>query len=490
VSFVSSARRTQLERARAGEITPEMDHIAGREGVTGELVRDEVAAGRAVIPANHAHRSLEPMVIGRRFSVKVNANIGASAMASSPGEELQKMVWSVRWGADTVMDLSTSRGNLPEIRRSIIERSPVPVGTVPIYEAFERVGHKVDDLTVDVLLDVVEEQARQGVDYMPLHAGTLREHLPLTLHRTTGIVSRGGSILAHWMTVKERQNPIYEHFERFNAILHEHDVTYSLGDGLRPGSVADANDAAQFAELQAMGELTKRAWADGVQVMIEGPGHVPMHLIEENVRLEREWCHDAPFYTLGPLVTDVAPGYDHMTSMIGAAMIGWHGAAMLCYVTPKEHLSLPNAEDVKQGLIAYKIAAHSADIAKGHPGAQAWDDALSRARFAFDWDRQIELAIDSGTAAAYRHGDHAEEGYKDERFCDMCGPGFCSMRITQTQRDAGGAVPVALQVPDDTKSKQELARNPWLDEDFTLEPEDRRTPIERKYRRETPPGSE
>jgi phosphomethylpyrimidine synthase len=476
---MSKGQRTQLEAARDGDVTPEMEVAARREQVPVEVVREEVAAGRAVIPANIRHRSLEPMVIGRRFGVKINANIGASATSSSLEEELEKLEWAVRWGADTVMDLSTGRKNLSEIRREIIKRSPVPVGTVPIYQAFEEVGHRVEDLTIDILLDVIERQAKEGVDYMTIHAGILREHIPLTQHRVTGIVSRGGSILAHWMTLHDRQNPLYDHFQAINEILRAYDVTYSLGDGLRPGSIADANDAAQFAELKALGGLTERAGADCVQAMVEGPGHVPMQLIEENVRLQQEWCQGAPFYTLGPLVTDIAPGYDHMTSMIGAAMIGWYGAAMLCYVTPKEHLGLPNREDVKQGLIAYKIAAHAADLAKGHPGARAWDDALSQARFAFDWDRQFSLALDSATARAYRRGEHVEENYKIQRYCDMCGPGFCSMRITQTQRKTSGVAQLAFDPAGDHRTKQELASNTWLEKDFKLEAEERRSCIPR-----------
>jgi phosphomethylpyrimidine synthase len=482
---MATARRaaeTQRQAARRGAVTPEMAFVAEREGVDPHVVREEVAAGRAVIPANVNHRSLEPMVIGRRFRVKVNANLGASARSSSLEEEIRKLETAVRWGADTVMDLSTGRPNLREIRQAILDRSPVPVGTVPIYEAFERAGHRVEDLTLECLLETIEEQARQGVDYMTIHAGILREHLPLTHGRVTGIVSRGGSILAHWMTVHGRQNPLYEHFDEVSEILRTYDVTYSLGDALRPGSIADANDAAQFAELRTLGALTERAWAMGVQVMIEGPGHVPMHLIEENVRLEEAWCRGAPLYTLGPLVTDVAPGYDHIASAIGAALIAWHGAAMLCYVTPKEHLGLPDAEDVKQGLIAYRIAAHAADLAKGHPRARDWDDAISRARFAFDWDRQFALALDSATARAYRVGDHAEEHYKAERFCEMCGPGFCAMRITQSQRKAAGVA--ALPVADadlDRRSKQELAANPWLDTEVRLEPMDRRSAIAERY---------
>ena len=467
--------RTQLESARLGEVTPEMEFVAEREGVDPEFIREEVAKGRAIIPANICHESLEPTIIGKAFHVKVNANIGASATKSSLEEEIEKLEWAVRWGADTVMDLSTGRDNLDEIRQAIISRSPVPVGTVPIYQALEEVGYQVEDLTVRLLLGMIERQAKQGVDYMTIHAGVLREYLPLTTHRITGIVSRGGSILAEWMTVHNEQNPLYTHFDEICEIFRHYDVSFSLGDGLRPGCIADASDRAQFAELQTIGKLTKRAWERGCQVMVEGPGHIPLHQLEMNVRKQQEICHEAPFYTLGPLVTDIAPGYDHITSAIGAAIVGWHGAALLCYVTPKEHLGLPDKDDVKHGLIAYKIAAHAADLAKGHPGAQAWDDELSKARFAFDWERQFELALDTQTAKRYRVGDHAEGGYKSERFCSMCGPAFCAMRITQSQREKAGEERLAFQATKTKKkTKQELAGNPWLDKDFKLEPGVRR----------------
>lgn len=463
--------RTQLEHARAGTITPEMAFVAQREGVPPEVVREEVASGRAIIPANIHHLSLEPMIIGKRFRTKVNANIGASATKSSLQEEVEKLEWAVRWGADTVMDLSTSRRNLDEIREAIIKRSPIPVGTVPIYQALEEAKFRLEDLTVDLLLRVIEKQAKQGVDYMTIHAGVLREHLPYTYHRLTGIVSRGGSILAHWMTIHNQQNPLYTHFDDICAIFREYDVSFSLGDGLRPGCIADASDRAQFAELETVGKLTQRAWENGCQVMVEGPGHIPMDQLEMNVRKQQEICHGAPFYTLGPLVTDIAPGYDHITSAIGAAMVGWYGASLLCYVTPKEHLGLPDKEDVKQGLIAYKIAAHAADLAKRHPGSRQWDDEISKARFAFDWERQFELAIDTNTAKRYRVGDHSEENYKDKRFCDMCGPAYCAMRITQDQREKTGLERLSfnnLAQEHQRTSKQDLAKNPWLDNDFRL----------------------
>src|SRR5215467_5088487 len=417
--------RTQLHYARQGVITEEMHYVARREKLAPELVRAEVARGRMIIPANINHTNLEPMSIGVASTCKINANIGNSAVSSNIEEELEKLRYSVKFGADTVMDLSTG-GDIPAIRKAIIAHSPVPIGTVPIYEALSRV-RRVQDLNIRVMLEVIEEQAEQGVDYMTIHAGVLVQYIPLTTKRVTGIVSRGGSILAEWMVKNHKQNFLYEHFEEICKIFQKHDVSFSLGDGLRPGSLADASDRAQFAELKTLGELTKIAWKHDVQVMIEGPGHIPMDQIKLQVDKEMEICQEAPFYTLGPLVTDFAPGYDHITSAIGAAMIGWYGASMLCYVTPKEHLGLPNREDVKQGLIAYKIAAHAADIARHRPGAQDRDDELSRARFAFDWKRQFELSLDPETARAYHDETLPEEGFKDAAFCSMCGPKFCSM---------------------------------------------------------------
>src|SRR5579884_3331615 len=417
--------RTQMHYARKGVITEEMEFIARRERLDAAVVRDEVARGRMIIPANIRHTNLEPMCIGVASKCKINANIGNSATTSNIGEELDKLNYAVKFGADTVMDLSTG-GDIPEIRRAIIASSPVPIGTVPIYEALSRV-RRVEDLNINVLLEVIEEQAEQGVDYMTIHAGVLVQYVPLTTKRITGIVSRGGSILAEWMVKNHKQNFLYEHFDEICRIFQKHDVSFSLGDGLRPGCLADASDAAQFAELKTLGELTKKAWEYDVQVMIEGPGHIPLDQIGLQVEKEREMCFEAPFYTLGPLVTDIAPGYDHITSAIGAAMIGWHGAAMLCYVTPKEHLGLPNREDVKAGIIAYKIAAHAADVARGRPGARDRDDELSRARFNFDWKRQFELSLDPETARAYHDETLPEEGFKDAAFCSMCGPKFCSM---------------------------------------------------------------
>ncbi|MCB9742178.1 MAG: phosphomethylpyrimidine synthase ThiC [Alphaproteobacteria bacterium] len=428
------ATPTQLYYARQGVITPEMRFIAIRESMSPEFVRDEVAAGRAIIPANKKHPELEPMIIGRNFLVKVNANIGNSAVGSSIQEEVEKLQWSLRWGADTVMDLSTGK-DIHETREWILRNSPVPIGTVPIYQALERVKGKVEDLSIELFLDILEEQAEQGVDYFTIHAGVLIQHVPLTANRVTGIVSRGGSIMARWCLHHHKQNFLYTNFERICELMARYDVSFSLGDGLRPGCIADANDAAQFGELDALGELTKVAWAKDVQVMIEGPGHVPLHLIQENMDRQLEVCHEAPFYTLGPLVTDISPGYDHMASAIGAAVIGSQGCAMLCYVTPKEHLGLPNKEDVKQGLIAYKIAAHTADLAKGHPGAQVRDDALSAARFEFRWEDQFNLAIDPGTARAYHDATLPAPAAKTAHFCSMCGPRFCSMKITQELRD-------------------------------------------------------
>ncbi len=432
---VRKDRGTQLQRARAGEITAEMAYIAEREGVSTELVRDEVARGRAVIPANHNHPEAEPMIIGKAFGVKVNANIGNSAVTSSIGEEVDKMVWATRWGADTIMDLSTGR-NIHETREWILRNSPVPVGTVPIYQALEKVNGDPTKLTWEMYRDTVIEQCEQGVDYMTVHAGVLLRYIPLTVKRVTGIVSRGGSIMAAWCLAHHTESFLYTHFEELCEILARYDVTFSLGDGLRPGSIADANDEAQFAELRTLGELTKIAKSHGVQVMIEGPGHVPMHKIVENVRLEEELCEEAPFYTLGPLATDIAPAYDHITSAIGAAIIAQAGTAMLCYVTPKEHLGLPDRKDVKDGVIAYKIAAHAADLAKGHPRAQQRDDALSKARFEFRWHDQFALSLDPDTAREFHDETLPAEPAKTAHFCSMCGPKFCSMRITQDIRDA------------------------------------------------------
>ena len=424
---------TQLAYARRGVVTPEMAFVALREGVAPEHVREEVARGRAVIPANVNHPESEPMVIGRAFLVKVNANIGNSVVASSIEEEVDKMTWATRWGADTVMDLSTGR-NIHTTREWILRNSPVPVGTVPIYQALEKVGGKAEKLSWEVYRDTVVEQCEQGVDYVTVHAGVLLRYVPLTARRRTGIVSRGGSIMAAWCLAHHEENFLYTRFAELCEILAAYDVTFSLGDGLRPGSVYDANDEAQLAELRTLGELTKVAWRHDVQVMVEGPGHVPMHKIKENVDLQLELCAEAPFYTLGPLTTDVAPGYDHITSAIGAAMIAWHGTAMLCYVTPKEHLGLPDRDDVKDGMIAYKIAAHAADLAKGHPGAQAWDDALSDARFEFRWEDQFNLALDPDTARSMHDETLPAAPAKTAHFCSMCGPHFCSMRITQDVR--------------------------------------------------------
>ncbi|MGE3285209.1 MAG: phosphomethylpyrimidine synthase ThiC [Pseudonocardia sp.] len=424
---------TQLAHARAGNVTPEMRFVAIREGVDVELVRSEVARGRAVIPANRCHPESEPMIIGKRFLVKVNANIGNSAVTSSIEEEVDKMVWATRWGADTVMDLSTGR-DIHETREWILRNSPVPVGTVPIYQALEKAGGDPVKLSWELYRDTVVEQCEQGVDYMTVHAGVLLRHVPLTAKRVTGIVSRGGSIMAAWCLAHHRESFLYTHFEELCEILRAYDVTFSLGDGLRPGSIADANDEAQLAELRTLGELTHVARARDVQVMIEGPGHVPMHKIAENVRLEEEWCGEAPFYTLGPLATDIAPAYDHITSAIGASIIARHGTAMLCYVTPKEHLGLPDRDDVKVGVIAYKIAAHSADLAKEHPHAQARDDALSAARFEFRWEDQFHLSLDPDTARAYHDQTLPAAPAKTAHFCSMCGPKFCSMRITADVR--------------------------------------------------------
>ncbi|OFW43060.1 MAG: phosphomethylpyrimidine synthase [Acidobacteria bacterium RIFCSPLOWO2_12_FULL_60_22] len=420
---------TQLRYARQGTVTEEMEYVARREGLSPEMIRAEVARGRMIIPANIHHPNLEPMGIGVAGNCKINANIGNSAVTSHVDEELEKLHIAVHYGADTVMDLSTG-GDLPAIRKAIIAHSPVPIGTVPIYEALTRV-RSVPDLTPDVMLEVIEEQAEQGVDYMTIHAGVLREFLPLVARRITGIVSRGGSILGQWMAHHRRQNFLYDRFDDICKIFRKHDVSFSLGDGLRPGCLADASDEAQFAELRVLGELTRKAWEHDVQVMIEGPGHIPMDQIQLQVEKEIELCHEAPFYTLGPLVTDIAPGYDHITSAIGAAMIGWHGASMLCYVTPKEHLGLPNRDDVRQGIIAYKIAAHAADIARHRPGARNRDDALSRARYVFDWNRQFELSLDPETARSMHDETLPEDGYKHAHFCSMCGPKFCSMNMSQ-----------------------------------------------------------
>ncbi len=465
------ANVTQMHYARQGIVTPEMEYIAIRENqrreqvlaeegngaatarsrlghqhqgqswgasiprlITPEFVRDEVARGRAIIPANINHPESEPMIIGRNFLVKINANIGNSAVASSIEEEVEKMIWAIRWGSDTVMDLSTGR-NIHETREWIIRNAPVPIGTVPIYQALEKVEGQVEALSWEIFRDTLIEQAEQGVDYFTIHAGVLLRYVPLTASRAAGIVSRGGSILAKWCLAHHKENFLYTHFEEICEIMKAYDVSFSLGDGLRPGAVADANDEAQFGELETLGELTQIAWKHDVQVMIEGPGHVPMHLIHENMTKQLEVCHEAPFYTLGPLTTDIAPGYDHITSGIGAAMIGWYGCAMLCYVTPKEHLGLPTKEDVKQGVIAYKIAAHAADLAKGHPGAQRRDNALSKARFEFRWEDQFNLSLDPETARAYHDETLPTDGAKVAHFCSMCGPKFCSMKITQDVRD-------------------------------------------------------
>ena len=434
---------TQLVSARQGTITSQMQRVAEREGLPPELVRDEIARGRLIIPANvhHLAKRLDPMAIGAVAKVKINANIGSSAVEANLDEELAKLHNAVHYGADTVMDLSTG-GDIDAIREAIIDASPVPVGTVPIYQAVEA-ARSVEALTADDLLDMIDHQARQGVDYVTVHCGILREHVPLALGRVTGIVSRGGSLLAYWMMHHNRQNPLYTHFDRILEIARAYDVTLSLGDGLRPGSLADATDKAQLAELVTLGELTARAWAQDVQVMIEGPGHIPMHQIEVNVRLEKELCHEAPFYTLGPLVTDVAPGYDHITSAIGAAMIGWFGADMLCYVTRKEHLGLPNPEEVREGVIAYKIAAHAADLARRRPAARDRDDALSRARYAFDWNEQFRLALDPARARELHDESLPAEYFKSAEFCAMCGPKFCSMHITrEIERKLGQREPL------------------------------------------------
>ncbi|WP_265446716.1 phosphomethylpyrimidine synthase ThiC [Flexivirga meconopsidis] len=425
---------TQLHYARRGEITPEMRFVAAREGCDVELVRSEVAAGRAIIPANVNHPESEPMIIGRAFLVKVNANIGNSAVTSSIAEEVEKLTWATKWGADTVMDLSTG-DDIHTTREWIIRNSPVPIGTVPIYQALEKVDGRAEALTWEIFRDTVIEQCEQGVDYMTIHAGVLLRYVPLTAERVTGIVSRGGSILAGWCLAGHRENFLYTHFDELCDIFAQYDVAFSLGDGLRPGCTADANDEAQLSELRTLAELTERAWAHDVQVMVEGPGHVPLNLVPENVELQQDWCHGAPFYTLGPLTTDIAPGYDHITSAIGAATIAAHGTAMLCYVTPKEHLGLPNRDDVKTGVITYKLSAHAADVAKGHPSARDWDDALSKARFEFRWEDQFNLSLDPDTARAFHDESLPAEAAKTAHFCSMCGPKFCSMRISQDIRD-------------------------------------------------------
>jgi len=447
-----------MHYARQGIITPEMEYIAIRENqrqrenidlrqhegqnfgaknlteITPEFVRQEIAEGRAIIPANINHPEIEPMIIGRNFLVKINANIGNSALGSSIDEEVAKMTWATRWGADTIMDLSTGK-NIHETREWIIRNSPVPIGTVPIYQALEKVDGVAEDLTWEIFKDTLIEQAEQGVDYFTIHAGVLLRYVPMTANRLTGIVSRGGSIMAQWCLAHHQENFLYTHFDEICEIMKAYDVSFSLGDGLRPGSIQDANDEAQFSELKTLGELTHRAWEHDVQVMIEGPGHVPMHMIKENMDLQLEVCKEAPFYTLGPLTTDIAPGYDHITSAIGAAMIGWYGTAMLCYVTPKEHLGLPNKKDVKDGIITYKIAAHAADLAKGHPGAQVRDNALSKARFEFRWDDQFNLSLDPDTARSMHDETLPKDAHKSAHFCSMCGPKFCSMKITQNVRD-------------------------------------------------------
>ncbi|GKS57437.1 phosphomethylpyrimidine synthase [Nitrospira sp.] len=487
----SGANVTQLHYARKGMVTPEMEFIAIRENqrremlhaqgnghdrggtpgggvsehpgqawgakipreITPEFVRDEVARGRAIIPANINHPESEPMIIGRNFLVKINSNIGNSAIASSIDEEVEKMIWSIRWGADTVMDLSTGK-NIHETREWIIRNSPVPIGTVPIYQALEKVGGKAEELTWDIYRDTLIEQAEQGVDYFTIHAGVLLRYVPLTAGRMTGIVSRGGAIHAKWCLAHHRENFAYTHFEEICEIMKAYDVSFSLGDGLRPGSIADANDAAQFAELETLGELTKIAWRHDVQVMIEGPGHVPMHLIQDNMEKQLKECDEAPFYTLGPLTTDIAPGYDHITSGIGAAMIGWYGCAMLCYVTPKEHLGLPTKEDVKTGVVTYKIAAHAADLAKGHPGAQARDNAMSKARFEFRWEDQFNLSLDPDTARAFHDATLPDNAAKVAHFCSMCGPHFCSMKITQDVRDYAAQKQVEAEIALDVGMKE------------------------------------
>ncbi len=449
--------RTQMHYARRGIVTEEMRFVGIREGIDAEFVRSEIASGRAILPANIYHPESEPMIIGRNFLVKVNANIGNIAVASSIAEEVEKLTWSVKWGADTVMDLSTGK-QIHETREAILRNSPVPIGTVPIYQALEKVKGRPEHLTIDVFLETLHEQAEQGVDYFTIHAGVLLQYIPLTAKRVTGIVSRGGSILAKWCLSHHKENFLYEHFDRICQLMKRYDVSFSLGDGLRPGCIADANDAAQFGELHTLGELTQIAWEHDVQVMIEGPGHVPIHKIKENMDEQLAKCHGAPFYTLGPLTTDIAPGYDHITSAIGAAIIGSHGTAMLCYVTPKEHLGLPDKEDVKQGMIAYKIAAHAADLSKGHAGAQSRDDALSKARFEFRWEDQFNLALDPEIARQYHDATLPAEGAKTAHFCSMCGPKFCSMEITQQVREMALSEAAARTTGMEEKSREFLEK--------------------------------
>ncbi|MEM0951632.1 MAG: phosphomethylpyrimidine synthase ThiC [Cyanobacteria bacterium P01_H01_bin.74] len=484
---------SQMHYARKGIITPEMEFVAIRENmkhiemaegltdlerktrlkghgfgasipevITPEFVRQEVASGRAIIPANINHPELEPVIIGRNFLVKINANIGNSVVTSSIEEEVEKLVWAIRWGADTVMDLSTG-ADIHATRDAIIRNSPVPIGTVPIYQALEKVNGIAEELTWEMYRDTLIEQAEQGVDYFTIHAGVLLRYVPLTAKRMTGIVSRGGSILAKWCLAHHKENFLYTHFEEICEIMKAYDVSFSLGDGLRPGSIADANDAAQFGELETLGELTQQAWQHDVQVMIEGPGHVPMHMIKENMDKQLDICKEAPFYTLGPLTTDVAPGYDHITSGIGAAMIGWYGTAMLCYVTPKEHLGLPNREDVKTGVITYKLAAHAADVAKGHPAAQAWDHALSKARFEFRWEDQFNLSLDPETARAYHDETLPSDGAKEAQFCSMCGPKFCSMSITQDVRDMADKLDAQESTAQESSAQEPQAQAPVLE---------------------------
>lgn len=446
---------TQIEAARAGQITPEIEYVAQQERLDAERVRVEVAAGRLVIPANQVHlrANLKPLGIGVAVRCKINANIGNSAVTGGVEGELEKLNMAIKYGADTVMDLSTGR-NIDAVREAIVQASPVPIGTVPLYQMLEELGGEIETMRPRHFLDMVEHQARQGVDYMTIHCGVLLEHLPLTAQRVTGIVSRGGSLIAKWMMTHRQQNPLYTHFNDLCDIMRQYDVTWSLGDGLRPGCIADASDAAQFAELEVLGQLVERAWECGTQVMVEGPGHIPMDQIEMNVRKQVEICHGAPFYLLGPLVTDVAPGYDHITSAIGAAMAGWYGAAMLCYVTPKEHLGLPNQDDVRRGVIAYKIAAHAADLARHRPGAQERDDALSRARFAFDWEEQFRLALDPETAREYHDETLPQETFKSAQFCSMCGPKYCSMKITEDIREMVAADQIVSLQPAEAKTAE------------------------------------
>ncbi len=461
----SDGNVSQMHYARKGIITEEMRFVAIRENVEPEFVRSEIARGRAIIPANIRHPELEPMIIGRNFLVKINANIGNSAVSSSIEEEVEKLQWATRWGADTVMDLSTGN-NIHATREWILRNSPVPIGTVPIYQALEKVRGKVEDLNMDIFLETLEEQAEQGVDYFTIHAGVLLRYIPYTAKRVTGIVSRGGSIMAKWCMHYHKENFLYTEFERICELMKRYDVSFSLGDGLRPGCIADANDEAQFGELRTLGELTKIAWKHDVQVMIEGPGHVPMHKIQENMDEQLKECHEAPFYTLGPLTTDIAPGYDHITSGIGAAMIGSMGCAMLCYVTPKEHLGLPNRDDVKTGVITYKIAAHAADLAKGHPGAQARDDALSKARFEFRWHDQFNLSLDPTTAREFHDETMPAAPAKTAHFCSMCGPHFCSMKLTQDVRDmAEGEDLVAEGMAQKAREFQEQGGKLYVDRD-------------------------